>query len=496
MTELQKQDGINESERYLAELCNKTFLNLWSYPNVYTDEGKKSVNGDGKELCDLLVVFDNHVIIFSDKDIGFKDTGNINVDWGRWVKKAVIKSASQLYGAESSIKERPGRLFLDKKCTIPFPHEIPTIDKIKIHRIAVAKNASQRFSKLVDGSGSLIVDPSISGDEHFEHPFTVGHPIANKDFVHVFDDVALDIILSELDTISDFVDYIEKKEKFINSGLLGSAAGEEEILAHYLMSSQPGREPGFYIEDNQKAYILEGHYNSLISLPQYKRGKEEDKVSYFWDGFIEHFGKHALAGTLIYDRETLLSDAILGLKLMASERRVARRVLSKSIIEKVTSSDPGARAVRVMVSPTSSNNGYVWLLVPIPPQAEDYEAYRKYRQELLRIYCTSTKLLYPSLDFVVGIATEPRNGSGGEDMVYLDTTSWTEEDYENAKNDREQFNIFQPDRLQEFSAREYQYPVMPGDFPMEKKQSANSRQPKKSARKQQRKARKLNRKNK
>ncbi|ECY1325769.1 TPA: hypothetical protein MZP54_004707, partial [Salmonella enterica] len=74
MKEIVKQDGFNESEKYLADLCSKTFLSLWSYPNVYTDEGKKSDNSDGKELCDLLVVFNQHVIIFSDKDIGFKDT--------------------------------------------------------------------------------------------------------------------------------------------------------------------------------------------------------------------------------------------------------------------------------------------------------------------------------------------------------------------------------------------------------------------------------------
>ncbi|HDL8215821.1 TPA: hypothetical protein PXQ72_000351, partial [Yersinia enterocolitica] len=75
MKKIIKQDGFNESERYLANLCEKTFLSLWSYPNVYTNEGKKSANGDGKELCDLLVVFGNHVIIFSDKDISFKDSG-------------------------------------------------------------------------------------------------------------------------------------------------------------------------------------------------------------------------------------------------------------------------------------------------------------------------------------------------------------------------------------------------------------------------------------
>ena len=62
-----KSKGLTESERYLANLCEKSFLSLWSYPNVFRDQGRKEGKGDGKELCDLLVVFDRDVIIFSDK---------------------------------------------------------------------------------------------------------------------------------------------------------------------------------------------------------------------------------------------------------------------------------------------------------------------------------------------------------------------------------------------------------------------------------------------
>lgn len=340
MKKIVKQDGFNESEKYLADLCNKTFLSLWSYPNVYTDEGKKSDNSDGKELCDLLVVFNHHVIIFSDKDIGFKDTGNIEVDWGRWVKRAVLKSASQLYGAESWIRERPNRIYLDPKCKDEFPLNIPSSDVIKIHRIAVAKNATKRFSSIVEGSGSLIINPLITGNDHLINPFMIGIPIPNKPYIHVFDDVALDVVLNELDTISDFIDYLEKKEEFISSGKLLSAAGEEDLLGHYLMSAEKDRAPGFYIVKNHKAVILEGQYESLIKLPQYHRGKEYDRISYFWDGFIDHFAGHALGGTLLYENKHPLSDATLGLQVMASEKRIARRVLSKSILEKIENTPP------------------------------------------------------------------------------------------------------------------------------------------------------------
>lgn len=63
---ISRADGITASERYLKKLCDRTFLSLWSYPNVYRDQSGAS-KGEGKEVCDLLVVFENHVIIFSDK---------------------------------------------------------------------------------------------------------------------------------------------------------------------------------------------------------------------------------------------------------------------------------------------------------------------------------------------------------------------------------------------------------------------------------------------
>ncbi len=58
---------FTETEKILSKLCHNTFLKLWSFPNLHTDEGKTTDKGDGKEFCDLFVVFDNHHIFFSDK---------------------------------------------------------------------------------------------------------------------------------------------------------------------------------------------------------------------------------------------------------------------------------------------------------------------------------------------------------------------------------------------------------------------------------------------
>ena len=44
-------------------MIEKSFLKLWSYPNLY--------NKNRKELCDLLVVCGDVAVIFSDKYINF-----------------------------------------------------------------------------------------------------------------------------------------------------------------------------------------------------------------------------------------------------------------------------------------------------------------------------------------------------------------------------------------------------------------------------------------
>src|SRR5215471_1451610 len=113
---IEKQEGTTAAERYLARLCIRSFLSLWSYPGVYRDQGKLG-SGDGKEICDLLVVFENDVIAFSDKDCHFPNSGNLDLDWARWFRRAVLKSADQLCGAERWLRENPRRVFVDRRCS-------------------------------------------------------------------------------------------------------------------------------------------------------------------------------------------------------------------------------------------------------------------------------------------------------------------------------------------------------------------------------------------
>ena len=93
MSPVIKAEGVTASERYLAKLAEKSFLNLWSYPSPYRDQ-KQGGTGNGKELCDLLVVCGRHVIIFSEKTIEWP-SGEIETAWCRWARRAIRDSAKQ-----------------------------------------------------------------------------------------------------------------------------------------------------------------------------------------------------------------------------------------------------------------------------------------------------------------------------------------------------------------------------------------------------------------
>ncbi len=116
--------GSTHSERYLASLCRRTFLSTWSYPNVYRAERRPDGSIQSKEVCDLLVVFQNDVLLFSDKDIIFAQSNDVHTDWVRWYRRGVKKSAAQLDGAERIVRARKP-LFLDAELKHPFPLPLP-----------------------------------------------------------------------------------------------------------------------------------------------------------------------------------------------------------------------------------------------------------------------------------------------------------------------------------------------------------------------------------
>jgi len=260
---IQKSEGVTESETRLSKLCNKLFLSLWSYPNVYRDQGQ------GKEICDLLVVFNEHLFIFSDKECRFETSEDLNVNWSRWYQRTIYNSAKQIWGAERWIFDYPKRIFIDKKCTKHFPLSIPSKSEAIIHRIVVAHGAKEECQKhFKGGSGSLILKSDVIGEMHTSSLFTIGQIEPDRGFIHVFDDITLEVIMQELDTITDFVQYLIKKEELIVSGKLLAASGEEELLAVYLSNRNSKGEHFFISPEAEHDFLAmeEGLWRESINL--------------------------------------------------------------------------------------------------------------------------------------------------------------------------------------------------------------------------------------
>ncbi|EFL85750.1 hypothetical protein HMPREF0326_01453 [Desulfovibrio sp. 3_1_syn3] len=330
-----KSEQVTDSERILSRLCEKSFLSLWSFPNVYTDDGL--ARGQGKELCDLLVVFNEHVLIFSDKgEVKFSSEKDLSIAWPRWVKKAFLKSAYQIYQAEKWIKNFSSRIFVDKKCTQLFPIQIPPADKIKIHRIVVTRGISEHAKRAFGGnsSGTLMLFQHLVGeDDHFKMPFHIGFPDNSKRLVHFFDDESIDIVFREFDTISDFTNYLTDKETFLTTKT-AIVSGEEDLVGFYLSSidedsiSESLNFRGFDSFENIDSFIIsEGIYDDFRSKGIYKAIKDYTESSYFWDSLIERIGQYAFTGNWGYTSAECYDEEIIPLKYMAAESRISRTIL-------------------------------------------------------------------------------------------------------------------------------------------------------------------------
>jgi hypothetical protein len=416
--------GTTPSERYLARLATKTFLTPWSYPNLYTDEGRANGRGDGKELCDLLVIFGDHVLIFSDKHCEFPTGPSLAVAWARWYRRAVEKSVRQILGARSWIMRFPDRVFLDRACQSKTPLKISALPRF--HLIAVTRGAYDACKAFFSGqsTGSLMINTSVVGTGHQKHPFTIGRVVADGPLIHVFDELTLNVVLRELDTIQDLVDYFSRKEEFLSKpDRAVMAAGEEQLVAMYLtrMDDQGRHNFAGIPEDLSAIYIDEGHWEAFVRNPQYLAKKQADKDSYAWDRLIEHLARRGEFG-LGEGRRHDLTAMEPALRVLASETRLARRQLGRQLLGAMKKKvPPGSRFLRVGYSSPQAQTAYVFLILPPPPEIETYEKYREARAGLLFACCKVARLRATSAIRVVGIATEPAGTKGGsEDLVLLD----------------------------------------------------------------------------
>jgi hypothetical protein len=376
------------AEEIVQTLATKTFLTDWCYANP-----KKP---DGKELCDLLVVFDDTAIIWQIKDLRVDDAG-------LYKKSEVEKNLRQLSGAR--------RHMFDLKVPIQLENprrgkEMFNPETIKtIHLISVLMG---------DGEGPLSFVEILKGQ-----------------LIHVLTRDFAGLVLSELDTVSDFCEYLRKKEAIDGSKRILVLGGEENFLAKYL---EDGR--SFSWMNGYDSIVIDDTVWSAFSRnPQFLAKKREDEISYGWDSIIDraHDGSSA-----VYERAA---------RELARPNRFARRVLSKLFADAYKEYWDCSLPVFRRMAPVDDTT-YCFLFME-----DGQEVPRKRRTAMLAWMCFVARGLPPYNNRVIGIATEKENRS--YDYCIRIQPNWRPEDEARKLEIQAKFGIFAKPRVARASEDEY-----------------------------------------
>ncbi len=384
------------TEEFVLRLCRKSFLSLWSYGNPLRTDGRK-------ELCDILVICEPHVLIFSVKNVALDAQVDQDMASARWWRKAVQDSVSQIYGAERNLARAQWVTRKDGTKGLALP---PPKERI-VHRISVSL-------------GSKGVLPISSGD-------------FGKGFVHVWDETFLSVIMKELDTVTDLVDYLRSKEDLVarNPGLI-IEGGEENLLAIYI---HRGRK---FPVGEMPPVIGGSLWDQLQEKEPYKLRNEANQESFLWDRRIDYLSRQVLEQKMEFGGT--LNDNERVLRHMARESRFARRVLANAFEEFLTGAKAGTLRARMIASP--SGVGYVFFAPPA-----DYP--RDARVAELGNRCFVARNELTDCQTVVGIGTNVVRAPKGfaTDLYLLFVPEWTEKHRRHAEEMKVQLGYFRQPRV-------------------------------------------------
>ncbi|MFA6056426.1 MAG: SEC-C metal-binding domain-containing protein [Thermodesulfovibrionales bacterium] len=369
-----------KAEEIVHALAQKTFFIDWCFLNPKWP--------DGKELCDLLVIFDEVAIIWQIKDLKLNKFGKYN-------KSEVEKNLKQLSGARRKLFDLKADICLENSRRKKEKYNSAKIKEVYL--ISVLLGEGEEVSSFIEEDKNGI-----------RHIFT-------KEFTQ--------IVLNELDTINDFVGYLRIKEKFLkkNKGLM-VIGGEQEFLAHYLINGRNFDE----FENFDNVIIPDGLWEHFQNKAEYLAKKKADGISYGWDSMVNR----AYECSPEYEKVA---------RELARPNRFQRRYLSKAFFEAYkkaheASKDKKYNCLRRMVPGEGTTYCFIF--------QDDVEP-RNSRRTHLGIFCEVARGTYQQNTKVLGIATEMKSQSTcSYDLCFLDMPEWTEENQMRMEKNKNELKVF------------------------------------------------------
>lgn len=365
------------AEAFVYELAKNTFLTDWCYLNPKLP--------NGKEICDLLIVYDDTLIIWQIKDLKL-DKDNKYDEW------QVKRNLKQILTAKYRLL----------KSKLPIELENPQRGKEQFDPTKIKK--TYLISALLG-----------AGEDYYAF---MSEREGNK--IHTFTRKFTEIVLKELDTINDFTEYLKAKESILPESRIILNNGEEELLAYYIMNERTFRTIG----ESPMSLIVDGIWEELQKKPEYIARNEENQISYGGDDIIERAHE-----SNDYKYELIAKE-------LARPNRFQRRILAKTFYDAHVRADKERvnNNFRRIIPTEECTYCFVFL---------DKSKDRENRKALLQTVCFIARGLYKKVNKVIGIATEMTiNPTCSYDYSLLFLPEWTEENQKEMEKIQKETGLF------------------------------------------------------
>lgn len=348
-----------------------------------------------------------------------------------------------------------------------------------------------------------MIASNIAGAAHTDsshpsyNPFCLGDVNPEGNFIHVFDETSLNLVMREMDTIADFVRYLEQRENAIRERRVHMAVSEAEMLAYYLSHEDSAGNHHFPLRrgdsgEMMPVSLIAGSYSAYRGSAACKAKTAADRLSYAWDRLITVFSDNVLGGTSVTldGSDPSPQHAEQALRGMALECRTTRRALADGFIGAMREAERHAqdRFARVILPQKATADpecGYVFLIMAFKARwmvKLGYARYREVQLAMLRTYGDAVLYDHRHLKRVIGIAIDAsplvtKRKGGSEDLMLLERLEWTPEFEREFKERREKLDILKPERLIKSRISTHEYPVpFFGSKPRQATRSGNRHQ--------------------
>jgi hypothetical protein len=364
-------DTENSSEELIAAICDRLFFRDF----VVRNPRFRKESGLEKEAADVLVLDDETLLAIQVKGKELRSPGS-DVEVGR-LSKAIDGGIRQLKTIQRAVAAKQLTHVLTLRGI-----ELPLTAQVDPRLVGVV---------ILDLTNEEAIQPEL------RPVILAGFDKVGEMPAHVFLRSTFEVLATELDTLPDFLHYLDTRQALMERRILLPLTEELDFLAMYKMNAP-------MIQD-----VVDGKINLLIiaegtwaqyvadGTDQRERRRLANEPSYLVDGMIDFFHTALLEKR---DGDTVppatVEEYFSAVSELGRLNRVERRVLGEKIHEKLLAATTKGFAYGLMADPVKGTGTF--FLSTSKPRAERIVALQN---------LTRAAAHHVGVKRIVGIATEP-----------------------------------------------------------------------------------------